>query len=218
MSANSHNGEFKLIVVSSPDGFDHELRDVKEMFEAGLEYFHVRKPKFSTSRLRRYLSKIDKKYHNRIVLHTHHELSVTFKVRGIHLTRRHLSKKVFWSWLQKMYMKLRRPNIETTVGFHTLTDLKENNPGYSYVFLSPVFDSISKVGYKSTFNEESLREILSETSFKVIAMGGVDESKIMQAKEWGFSGVAVLGSIWKAKDPVEKFNQIKQLCKQIQNM
>lgn len=218
MSDTKHNGEFKLIVISSPDGFDHEVNDVMEMFRQGLKHFHIRKPKFSTNRLRQYLEKIDKKYHSRIVLHSHHELCISFKVRGVHLTQQHRKKNFIASWLRMKYIKLRRPKIEITAAYHTIGSLKRENPGYSYVFLSPVFDSISKVGYKSTFNENSLVEMLGRSRYKVIALGGVDEDKIEQAKLWGFSGVAILGSLWKAKEPVEKFKRIKVLCEQNGNM
>ncbi|HYV94863.1 MAG TPA: thiamine phosphate synthase [Chitinophagales bacterium] len=217
MSGNSHNGEFKLIVISSPEGFEHEIYDVQAMFKAGMQHFHLRKPKFSTNTLRHYIERIDKKYHNRIVLHSHHELCIPFRLRGIHLTRRHLKKNYIKNWLQMKYIKMRRPKIEITAGYHTITSFKIENPGYSYVFLSPIFDSISKVGYKSTFSQDSLEQMLHKTSYNVIALGGVDEDKIEQAKKWGFSGVAVLGSLWKSKDPVEKFKRIQSLCEQISN-
>ena len=116
------------------------------------------------------------------------------------------------------YIKLRRPDIEVTAAYHTIGEFKINNPGYSYVFLSPVFSSISKVGYKSTFNEDSLKDMLRHTSYKVIALGGVDEDKVEQARRMGFAGVAVLGSIWKSKEPLEKFKRIKRLCEKKEDM
>ena len=112
------------------------------------------------------------------------------------------------------YIKIRRPKIEITAAYHTIGSLKIANPGYSYVFLSPIFNSISKLGYKSTFSEDSLEQMLRKTSYDVIALGGVDEDKIEQARKWGFSGVAVLGSVWKSKDPIEKFKRIQSLCEQ----
>lgn len=214
MSSSNHSEGFKLIVISSPEGYEHEVYDVQAMFKAGLQHFHIRKPKFSTNRLRRYIEKIDKKYHNRIVLHSHHELCIPFRVRGIHLTRRHRKKNFIRTWLQMKYIKIRRPKIEITAAYHTITSFKEANPGYSYVFLSPIFNSISKLGYKSTFSEDSLAQMLRKTSYEVIALGGVDEDKIDQARKWGFSGVAILGSLWKSKDPVEKFKRIQSLCEQ----
>ena len=212
--SDDNKEQFKLIVISNTDGFEHEIHHVLEMFKLGLRHFHLRKPKFSTNRLRHYIERIDKKYYNRIILHSHHELCIPFRLQGIHLTQHHRKKNIMKSWLRMKYIKFRRPEIAITAAYHTLAALKEENPGYSYVFLSPVFDSISKVGYKSTFNEDSLREVLHRTSHHAIALGGVDEDKIERAQQLGFAGVAVVGSIWKASDPIEKFKRIQTLCTQ----
>ncbi len=213
MSGNNSKKELKLIVISSPEGFEGEIAIVHELFKEGLEYFHLRKPKYSTNQLREYLDRIHKKYRHRIVIHSHHELSIPYKLRGIHLTRKHLKNSFFTSWLRMSYIKLRRPQIEITAGTHTIGSLKGKNTGYNYVFLSPIFNSISKVGYRSTFNEDSLKDGLLNSNFEVIAMGGVDEDKIERARDYGFDGVALLGALWKSNEPVEKFKKIKELCK-----
>jgi thiamine-phosphate pyrophosphorylase len=205
---------FSLMVISSLDGFEHEIEQAKKMLDAGLEVFHLRKPKFSTRRLKRYLDKMGAAYHSRIVIHSHHELAARFNVRGIHLTHKHRRHEFPWRWLRLKLLMLRRPQLCITTGFHALADLREHNPRYEYVFLSPIFESISKVGYKNTFHEDSLRELLAATKYRVMALGGVDEDKIETARQMGFSGVAVLGSLWKSKDPVEKFKQLQARCRQ----
>ena len=208
---------FKLIVISSTDGFEHEIRHVQQMFEEGLELFHLRKPKFSTRKMREYLERISSEYHSRIVIHSHHELAARFSLRGIHFTRKHLRKNFAFNWLRLQYLRLAKKKLHISTGFHTLSDLKVRNKRYDYVFLSPIFPSVSKIGYASSFNKDSLREVLNRTSYNVIALGGIDEDNIEQAREWGFDGVAALGSIWRAKDPVEKFKQLKVRCTQLVN-
>jgi len=208
---------FKLIVISSTDGFEHEIAHVQRMFEEGLELFHLRKPKFSTKKMRSYLEKIGSDYHSRIVIHSHHELCASFQLHGIHFTKKHLQRNFAARWLKTKYLKLVRKEITLSVGLHTISDLKTKNNKYDYVFLSPIFKSISKVGYSGTFNEDSLSQALKKTSYTVFAMGGVDEDKIERAMELGFSGAAVLGSIWKSKEPVEKFIQLQTRCRQAVN-
>jgi thiamine-phosphate pyrophosphorylase len=66
---------------------------------------------------------------------------------------------------------------------------------FDYVFLSPIFDSISKAGYKSAFTEEMLKEasdkgIIDE---KVVALGGVTFDKIPYLKKLNFGGAAMMG-------------------------
>ena len=103
--------------------------------------------------------------------------------------------------------------------FHSLEELTAHKGKYEYAFLSPVFDSISKEGYKSKFRHRLHRfsqiksELIRAISGKaVIALGGIDEDKIETCRELGFAGVAVLGAIWNSSSPIEKFKRLKTLC------
>ncbi|MBI4946581.1 MAG: thiamine phosphate synthase [Bacteroidetes bacterium] len=100
--------------------------------------------------------------------------------------------------------------------FHSLKELEEHKEKYEYAFLSPIFDGISKVGYKSNFDLQDLknspllrRGVGGEA---LIALGGIDEDKIEICSEVGFAGVAVLGAIWKNSSPVEKYKSLKAKC------
>ncbi len=74
------------------------------------------------------------------------------------------------------------------------------------MFLSPVFDSISKPGYGSRFSTEELREAAGKglINAKVYALGGVDPSRFAELEALGFGGVALLGAAWQPVDR-EKF-------------
>ena len=67
-----------------------------------------------------------------------------------------------------------------------------------YLFLSPIFQSISKEGYGNGFPWYELEEA-RERGFinpKVFALGGIDASHIRQLKGLGFGGAVVLGALW----------------------
>ena len=103
--------------------------------------------------------------------------------------------------------------------FHSLKELEDCKEKYEYAFLSPIFDSISKAGYKSKFSHRlhGLSQIKSELisaiiGKNIISLGGIDEDKIETCRQLGFAGVAVLGAIWNNKNPVEKFKQLNCLC------
>jgi thiamine-phosphate pyrophosphorylase len=101
--------------------------------------------------------------------------------------------------------------------FHSLEELENYKMKYDYAFLSPIFDSISKVGYKTSheFHEltrNKLEKIRVISGKNIIALGGIDEDKIETCFELGFAGVAVLGAIWNSASPIEKFKRLKLLC------
>jgi thiamine-phosphate pyrophosphorylase len=207
----------KIIVISNTSDVESEHLILHRLFEEGLEYFHVRKPKYSTRKLKDYLEKIDKKYRNRVVIHTHHELCIPYKLKGFHLTNRHRNRRFLQTWFMMRYIKFMRPDIQVTTSFHVINSLKRYNPEYAYVFLSPIFDSISKIGYKNTFSEATLKEGLSQTQFQVIAMGGVMYDVLDKVKDYGFHGFALLGGLWNSPDPVEEFKKIVEKCKQLES-
>ncbi len=62
-----------------------------------------------------------------------------------------------------------------------------------YIFLSPVFDSISKPGYKAVPFEPSQVKALP---VKTIALGGVTPERFDQVRANGFDGAAMLGYLW----------------------
>lgn len=94
--------------------------------------------------------------------------------------------------------------------FHSLIEIEECKENYDYAFLSPIFDSISKAGYKSKFDLKELKGFLKNRKEKIIALGGINEDKIGTVKDMGFSGIGLVGAIWQSGKPVLKFKQIKE--------
>jgi thiamine-phosphate pyrophosphorylase len=87
-------------------------------------------------------------------------------------------------------------------------------PTVDYVFLSPIFDSISKVGYQSSYTTDELTRARDEGVIdrNVIAMGGISLDRIPQVAELGFGGVALLGDVWsRANNRVEFISHIDEL-------
>jgi thiamine-phosphate pyrophosphorylase len=188
----------KLIVISPERGTD-ELELLEQLFQQGLEYFHLRKPAFDEKIFTEYLNAIPQKHHDKIIIHSHHHLADKFELKGIHYPER-LRKE----------MQSYPGSFHLSTSIHRLEDLVTLDSVFQYVFLSPIFNSISKGGYNAAFDFEELRKTVMQNSKKVIALGGVNENNLNRAKEIGFAGVGILGAIWESKDPVGKFKLIKK--------
>lgn len=100
-----------------------------------------------------------------------------------------------------------------STSFHELKQLKEENYGHlNYAFLSPIYNSISKQGYKKKeFDTNELKEHLKNTNLNIYGLGGVEINNLSHFKKLGFFGVAVLGAIWLDNDPVNKFCKFLEL-------
>lgn len=197
----------KLILISNSGMLENESSIVTQLFEAGLECFHLRKPKQSTREIKKYIQEIPEHFHSRIVLHTHHKLARKFNLKGIHLTKTHKRRK-FKTWLTVRLIQLRHPQIAITTSMNSIGQLLD--PGefpYSYVFLSPIFDSLNGK-FQGGFTEHSLRSALSKTKYKVIARGGIEIDTIEKANNLGFDGLGFYSAFWNKKDYVQEFNKI----------
>lgn len=90
---------------------------------------------------------------------------------------------------------------------HSLEDVLERKLMFDYIFLSPIFDSISKRGYRAAFSEATLREardsgIIDE---RVVALGGVTMGHLTIVRQLGFGGAAFLGDVWQYSSDIRMF-------------
>ena len=197
----------KLIVISSSADIENEVRIVIQLFEAGLETFHIRKHRLSTRKMKNFIAAIPSHFHNRIVIHSHHKLARRFKLKGIHLTKSHKQKK--WrTWLTIKLVKLRNPGIILTTSYSTIGQVlaTKQDYNYDYVFLSPIFDNFNSK-FQGGFTEHSLRSAIQKSTLQVVARGGVDTGAVEKANDIGFAGLAFYTSIWRSKNPLEEFNK-----------
>jgi len=195
----------KLVVFSNHDKLHSETQHVVKLFEHGLETFHLRKPNFSSKDLIEYLNQIPKEYHKHIILHTHHKLTKKYRVKGVHFTRTHRKKK-YNSNFKFLLFKIKHPTLVITRSCHKLHKLNEDSKRYSFVYLTPIFESISKQAHGGIFSDRQIERALKESENEVYALGGIEESKFEELKNLGFDGVALLGAIWNSdKSPLEAY-------------
>ncbi len=196
----------KLLIVTRPDFFVGEGECIRQLFEAGLERLHLRKPGSERVDVERLLNAVPARFHRRMVLHDHFALASEYSTGGIHLNAR---------------------NPVAPCGFagsvsrscHSLEEVAEWKPLCDYLFLSPVFDSISKNGYLSSFSSERLFNArnVGLIDGRVFALGGVEGSRFPRLAEWGFGGAVLLGDIWQRSqdDIVPHFERLLRLAETV---
>lgn len=198
-----------LTILSDSGENQEELELINFFFENGLDIYHLRKRNFSRADMTTFLDKIPKEYHSKIVIHSHYSLALKYKLLGIHISRKKRKSK-YAEWFKTRYYKLKNPKISISTSYSQLTNFEDKKSSYDYVFLSPIFDTISNASYGSHFNLKLIELLLAKTPEKVIALGGVNASKIEKLESLGFYGVAVSGAIWESNDPKKTFLEIKQ--------
>lgn len=154
------------------------------MLDRGINRVHIRKPGSSIEETEKLIQGIPERLHSRLSLHDHHELIERYPC--------------IWP-----HVNARNPEVPEISGSHfsrschSLEEL-EMKPEAAYSFLSPIFDSISKQGYSSTFRPEILADAAARNiiNSRTIALGGVTPERIPMLGKLGFGGAAMLGYLW----------------------
>lgn len=203
------NKRFELLVISNPVEIDNEFEQANGLFEAGLECFHLRKPDFSKEEYLDALMQIKPSYLRRVMLHDHYELAVKYNIGGFHLTRKSLEQAP--AVLKELFKVAKAKGLKLSSSLHSVQGLDQAPTAFDYLLLSPVFDSISKPGYKASINLDDISPILQDRNFKtrIMALGGINIDNLEIVNQAGFDGGAVLGAVWKSADPLEKYFELK---------
>lgn len=192
-------------IVLSPEHEDpREVAVLGDLFAAGLERYHVRKPAWSHDQLAAWLRALPIAWHPRLVLHTHHELVAPLALGGRH-----------WRDDGTAPLVPTRDGKLTSRSCHDLATLRTALGRYDAVLFAPVFPSLSKPGHgpRDDVSFEELTALLAtrsaaERRTRVLALGGITADTAPRALALGFDGVAALGAIWQAADPVRAFSEL----------
>ena len=198
---------FRLVLLSAPTALPDEPRLLTAVLGAGPETLHLRKPGWPVAQVESLIQAIPGQFHARLVLHGHPELVRHYGLGGLHLTG------------QQRAATGRRPLLlpgqSLSTSFHSLAEISQHRRRYDYVFLSPIFDSISKPGYGSGFALPQLRAFFQRRAAQagyhapVLALGGIGAQNVQLVQQAGFAGAAVLGSLWQSPDPVAALVQLR---------
>ncbi len=199
----------KLAVIS-PEAHDaREISVLHALFAAGLERYHLRKPNWSVGELESWLSNFSPPERGCIVLHSHPSLVERWGLAGGHerdaQRKEESPRPLGWSVRSR--------------ACHQLDALQAALGRYDAVLLSPIFQSISKPGYGpgAGLERAQIKRLLENRTpeqrrTQVFALGGIDEMTTAECFRLGFDGVAVLGAVWNANDPVQAFKRLFERC------
>lgn len=176
----------RQIALTSPTPIVGEVSIITQSLRSGeLWRVHLRRPTWSIYDTRRWLECLPPELLPLISLHDHHELALEYPIGGIHLNTRHPHPLPDFSGL-------------ISRSCHSLAEIEKYKPSCAYLFLSPIFDSISKHGYRSGFMLHELREacLKGVINEQVFALGGVSVDKYHTLEALHFGGAALLGAFW----------------------
>ena len=187
-----------IIVITQPNFFPGEAERIVQLLSSGAaDMVHIRKPLLDNlanlerldhlEKLDRLIQALPSELYSKLVLHDHFQLAVKYGLHGVHLNSRNPEPPEGWSGA-------------VSISCHTLDELaRRRHQPYAYLSLSPIFDSISKQGYRSAFTAQQIAEArrLGIIDHRVMALGGITFDRVTDVLKMGFGGAMILGDAWK---------------------
>lgn len=180
-----------IIAITPASFFEAEAASITAILRQGkADIVHIRKPASSEEELERLLRAIPSDLLARVTLHDHFTLSERFPVGGLHTNSRNSTVPSGF-----------KGRVSTSC--HSIEEVAAKKRQHNYVFLSPIFDSISKKGYHAAFTQEEILKAAKDGIIdkSTIALGGVTFENLPVVERLGFGGGAMSGEFW--PDPAQ---------------
>jgi thiamine monophosphate synthase len=182
--------DFLLAVLTKPEPYPGEYVLLEALLEAGVERLHLRKPGGSVEGL---LERLAPRWASKLVVHGGAELAARYGVTQIHGA-----------------VKAGGHGMAISTSVHSWDEFRILPEGLAYALISPLFDSISKRGYRAT--DDLLTIPPGPLVCRPVGMGGVSDETIGLMMVRGWTGAAVLGWIWEEQGKeVSRFEQLKKI-------
>lgn len=188
---------FFIVGFTSPAAMEDpsvEADKISAFLDCGaVDFFHFRKKETDITYAAGLMEKIPTRLHMRLILHSHFELAEKFNFGGIHFNKETSSS-----------LRNLPSQLFITRSCHSLSEIENSDSRlFTYSFLSPIYDSISKKGYISNFDVGGAELISLNRKHRIVALGGVTPEKFPNLFKSKFAGAALLGYLWSPESDIE---------------
>jgi thiamine-phosphate pyrophosphorylase len=202
----------QLIVISDPMSVPNEADLINQMFEEGLPIFHLRKPSHSENEIDKLIKGIEPCFLPQISLHQHHQMAEKYNIRRLHFNGARRTATA-----SSHFRKLENKPFVLSTSAHSSAEIETLDAAFDYTFYGPVFNSISKHDYPALLRQ-NIAACQNHPPVNLFALGGICPANVNLLVGKGYSGVAILGAIWKeGSSPIDSFRRIQRAVEKIKN-
>lgn len=199
-----------LHIITREEFSADESRQLKDILENFPVFIHIRKPRYPLKEYISFLNTIPEELRTNVFIHEFHEECASLGPGGLHIPVR--SRSLYFQKLKNLFF-IPEKKFNLSFSLHEVDKNFIPDVITDFVFISPVWNSISKPGYPGKKISPSAFNIPS--SVQRIALGGIVPENIKQTLELGYDGIAVCGWIWNSGQPVR---QVEEIWNQLQTI
>jgi thiamine-phosphate pyrophosphorylase len=171
------------------------LAGIESALKGGVRAIQLREKNLPENELRvlaQDVLQLTRKYDALLIINHRAELAADIGADGVHLTESSPSVR-----------KIRRefPGLLIGKSAHSLQSaLRAQHQKADFITFSPVYDTPSKQQYGPPQGLEKLKQVCAGLELPVLALGGIDLSRITPVREQGAFGIALIRGIWESPD------------------
>jgi len=171
------------------------LAGIEAALKGGVRAIQLREknlPEKELYALARDVLKLTRNYNALLFINHRAELAHDLGADGVHLTESSVAVKK----VRKQY-----PDLLIGKSVHSLQSaLRAQHQGADFITFSPVYDTPSKQQYGSPQGLDKLKQVCTDLNIPVLALGGIDLTRITPVRKHGAFGVALIRGIWNSPD------------------
>lgn len=178
-------------------------RELEPLLWAGVDCLHVRIAGLLTRDLLDQVQRtvgIARKNGATVLVNGRIDIALASGADGVHLPRHGVSPAEARPLMVNKLIGVSAHSVEEAVA--------AGRAGANFVTFGHVFSTRSHPD-EAPRGLEQLRSAIEAVRCPVVAIGGIRPDNVASVREAGASGIAVIGSVWKAVDPVAAVRQLK---------
>ncbi|MGD0883508.1 MAG: thiamine phosphate synthase [Thermodesulfovibrionales bacterium] len=169
---------------------------VEEALGSGVKAVQLREKDMAIRKLLSmayYMRKLTAHYCAKLFINDRVDVAIAVDADGVHLTRNSIPASAA--------KKASKGRLVVGVSTHTLGEAADAvKEEADFITFGPVYQTPSKLKYGEPVGINALKEVCSEVSLPVFAIGGIREDRVREVMDCGCEGVAVISAILKSND------------------
>jgi len=164
--------------------------------QAGVKYIQLREKRLPTRKIldmAYWMIELTREYGAKLIINDRVDIALAVGADGVHLGQKSLPAHAA--------RKVTGDNFLIGVSTHGIDEaLQAEHDGADFITLGPIYNTPSKLRYGDPIGVDMLRQVKSEVSIPVLAIGGIKTNTVNEVLDAGADGVAVISGILAAED------------------
>jgi thiamine-phosphate pyrophosphorylase len=182
---------------------------IESALESGARHIQLREKDLSVRELLEmavWMRELTGEYDAKLFINDRVDIALSVRADGVHLGQNSIPPHAV--------RKISGDKLMIGVSTHSINEAVDaERDGADFITLGPVYETPSKLRYGNPVGIDSLRKVKSRISIPVLAIGGIKPDKVIEVKEAGADGIALISAILTAENITETTKELLRLLK-----